>query len=111
MSWQTIQKEVLDVEYRGKNIYDFLDMTVNQAIEFLEINPGTIEKRIIRRLKPLQDVGLGYVKLGQSSSTLSGGESQRVKLAYFISQEKQTIPYSFLMNQQQVFISMTLQPY
>ena len=82
------KKEVLDVEYRGKNIYDFLDMTVNQAIEFLEINPGTIEKRIIRRLKPLQDVGLGYVKLGQSSSTLSGGESQRVKLAYFISQEK-----------------------
>ena len=59
------KKEVLDVEYRGKNIYDFLDMTVNQAIEFLEINPGTIEKRIIRRLKPLQDVGLGYVKLGQ----------------------------------------------
>ena len=82
------KKEVLDVEYRGKNIYDFLDMTVNQAIEFLEINPGTIEKRIILRLKPLQDVGLGYVKLGQSSSTLSGGESQRVKLAYFISQEK-----------------------
>ena len=105
------KKEVLDVEYRGKNIYDFLDMTVNQAIEFLEINPGTIEKRIIRRLKPLQDVGLGYVKLGQSSSTLSGGESQRVKLAYFISQEKTDHTLFILMNQQQVFISMTLQPY
>lgn len=81
------KKEVLDVEYRGKNIYDFLEMTIDQAIEFLSENPSTIENRIIRRLRPLHDVGLGYIKLGQSSSTLSGGESQRVKLAYFISQE------------------------
>lgn len=81
------KQEVLDVEYRGKNIYDFLEMTINQAIEFLSENAGTMEKRIIKRLKPLQDVGLGYIKLGQSSSTLSGGENQRVKLAYFISQE------------------------
>lgn len=78
---------MLDVTYRGKNIYDFLEMTINQAIEFLNENPGTPEKRIIRRLKPLQDVGLGYIKLGQSSSTLSGGENQRVKLAYFMSQD------------------------
>lgn len=84
------KQEVLDVEYRGKNIYDFLEMTVNQAIEFLNENPGSLEKKIIAKLKPLQQVGLGYIKLGQSSSTLSGGESQRVKLAYFISQEKQT---------------------
>ena len=84
------KQEVLDVEYRGKSIYDFLDMTVNQAIEFLSDTPGSQEKKIIARLKPLQDVGLGYIKLGQSSSTLSGGENQRVKLAYFIAQEKQT---------------------
>ncbi|MDE5675093.1 MAG: ATP-binding cassette domain-containing protein, partial [Muribaculaceae bacterium] len=81
------KKEVLDVEYRGKNIYDFLEMTIDQAIEFLGEKNGVIENRIIRRLQPLHDVGLGYIKLGQSSSTLSGGESQRVKLAYFIAQE------------------------
>ena len=81
------KKDVLDVEYRGKNISDFLEMTVNQAIEFLSEKPGSQEKKIISRLKPLQDVGLGYIKLGQSSSTLSGGENQRVKLAYFIAKE------------------------
>ena len=63
-------------------------MTVNQAIDFFSESAGTIEKRIVRRLKPLQDVGLGYIKLGQSSSTLSGGENQRVKLAYFLAMEK-----------------------
>ena len=83
------KKDVLDVEYRGKNINDFLEMTVDEAIDFLSENNGAQEKRIISRLKPLQDVGLGYVKLGQSSSTLSGGENQRVKLAYFISKEYQ----------------------
>lgn len=81
--------DILEVEYRGKNINDFLEMTVNQAIEFLEEKPGAQEKRIISRLKPLQDVGLGYIKLGQSSSSLSGGENQRVKLAYFIAKEYQ----------------------
>lgn len=81
------KKEVLDVEYHGKNIYDFLDMTIDQAIEFLKETPGTIENRIIKRLQPLHDVGLGYIKLGQSSSTLSGGENQRVKLAYFMAQD------------------------
>ncbi|MDE6444999.1 MAG: excinuclease ABC subunit UvrA [Muribaculaceae bacterium] len=81
------KKEVLDVLYRGKNIFDFLDMTIDQAIDFLGVSSGLTERKIIKRLKPLQDVGLGYIKLGQSSSTLSGGENQRVKLAYFISQE------------------------
>lgn len=84
------KQEILDVEYRGKNIHDVLEMTVNQAIEFFLENPGTDEKRIVRKLQPLQDVGLGYIKLGQSSSTLSGGENQRVKLAWFIAQENQS---------------------
>ena len=83
------KQEVLDIEYRGKNISDILDMTINQAIEFFGECNGTIEKRIIKRLQPLQEVGLGYIKLGQSSSTLSGGENQRVKLAYFLSNERQ----------------------
>ena len=82
------KQEVLDVEYRGKNIFDFLEMTVNQAIEFLSETNGTQEKKIIKKLRPLQDVGLGYIKLGQSSSTLSGGENQRVKLAYYLSLDK-----------------------
>lgn len=81
--------DVLDVEYQGHSIYDVLEMTVNQAIEFFSAATGSQEKKIVRRLKPLQDVGLGYIKLGQTSSTLSGGENQRVKLAYYLGQEKQ----------------------
>ncbi|MDR2679442.1 MAG: excinuclease ABC subunit UvrA [Tannerella sp.] len=80
--------EVLEVEYHGVNIFDMLDMTVNQAIEFLEKKKGVQVKKVIKKLKPLQDVGLGYIKLGQTSSTLSGGENQRVKLAYYLGQEK-----------------------
>lgn len=84
------KQDVLDVEYRGKNIYDFLEMTVDECIAFLrEDDKNTQVKKIIKKLLPFQEVGLGYVKLGQSSSSLSGGESQRVKLAYFISQERQ----------------------
>lgn len=78
----------LEVTYRGKSIYDVLEMTVNQAIEFFSEEKTFNEKKIVARLKPLQDVGLGYIKLGQSSSTLSGGENQRVKLASFLSAEK-----------------------
>ena len=70
-----------------KNISDILDMTINQAIEFFSEVNGTYEKKIVKRLMPLQTVGLGYLKMGQSSSTLSGGESQRVKLAAFLSNE------------------------
>jgi excinuclease ABC subunit A len=76
--------EVLEVRYRGHSIYDVLEMTVDDAIEFFGGDPSATTKRIVERLRPLQDVGLGYVKLGQSSSTLSGGESQRVKLASFL---------------------------
>lgn len=82
------KKDILDVTYRGKNIWDVLEMTVNQAIDFFSEEGGADERRIVKKLKPLQQVGLGYVKLGQSSSTLSGGESQRVKLAYYLSLEK-----------------------
>lgn len=81
--------DVLDVEYKGATIYDVLEMTVNQAIEFFGAGTGSQEKKIVKKLKPLQEVGLGYIKLGQSSSTLSGGENQRVKLAYYLGQEKQ----------------------
>ena len=81
-------KSALEVLYRGKTISDVLDMTVNQAIEFFGNEKGSVEKKIVNRLKPLQDVGLGYIKLGQSSSTLSGGENQRVKLAYYLTGEK-----------------------
>ncbi|MCX6329439.1 MAG: excinuclease ABC subunit UvrA [Bacteroidia bacterium] len=82
------RKDILEVRYHGKNIYDMLEMTVDDAIDFFGSHPGRGEMRIIDKLKPLSDVGLGYIKMGQSSSTLSGGESQRVKLAYFLSQEK-----------------------
>ena len=79
------KKDILEVKYRGRNIYDILEMTVNQAIDFFSEGG---QKRIVAKLLPLRDVGLGYIKLGQSSSTLSGGENQRVKLAYFLSLER-----------------------
>lgn len=81
-------QSALDVLYRGHTIADILEMTVNQAIDFFSEENTYNEKKIANRLRPLQDVGLGYIKLGQSSSTLSGGENQRVKLAYFMSGEK-----------------------
>ena len=77
--------DTLEVKFQDKNIYDVLEMTVNQAIEFFTEHK---QKKIVKKLQPLQDVGLGYIKLGQSSSTLSGGENQRVKLAYYLSIEK-----------------------
>lgn len=82
---QRFKKDILEVRYEGLNINDILNMTVNQAIEFFSDHG---QKKITNKLKPLQDVGLGYLKLGQSSSTLSGGENQRVKLAYYLNQEK-----------------------
>ena len=78
------KQDILDVHYRDKSIFDILNMTVNQAINFFSEDPDCA--KIVKRLKPLQDVGIGYIQLGQSSSTLSGGESQRVKLASFLAQ-------------------------
>ena len=82
---QRFKKDILDVRFAGKNINDVLNMTVSEAIEFFAANKQHV---IVQRLQPLESVGLGYIKLGQNSSTLSGGENQRVKLAYFIGQEK-----------------------
>lgn len=90
------KQDILDVHYRGKSIYDILCMTVNQAVDFFSEDPEC--DKIVRRLKPLQDVGIGYVQLGQSSSTLSGGESQRVKLASFLAQET-TQPTIFIFDE------------
>lgn len=87
--------EILDVKYEGQSINDILDMTVNQAVEFFSEHK---QKKIVQKLKPLQDVGLGYIKLGQTSSTLSGGENQRVKLAYYLSQEK-SVPTIFIFDE------------
>ncbi|MBR1631985.1 MAG: excinuclease ABC subunit UvrA [Paludibacteraceae bacterium] len=90
--------DVLEVLYRGRSIYDVLQMTVDEAIAFFEQGKTAVEKRIVQRLRPLQDVGIGYVQLGQSSSTLSGGESQRVKLANFLQQES-TQPKLFIFDE------------
>nr|WP_303418492.1 excinuclease ABC subunit UvrA [uncultured Muribaculum sp.] len=95
---QRFKSDVLEITYNGKNINDVLNMTVNQAVEFFGESSDSICRKIVRRLKPLQDVGLGYIKLGQSSSTLSGGENQRVKLAYFLAQEKPE-PTMFLFDE------------
>ncbi|MDD4031871.1 MAG: excinuclease ABC subunit UvrA [Bacteroidales bacterium] len=93
------KEDVLEVTYNGKNIYDILEMTVDEAIEFFSVKKSTIEKRIVEKLSPLKEVGLGYVKLGQSSSTLSGGESQRVKLALFLGREKNVQPTLFIFDE------------
>ncbi len=89
------KSDILDVRFEGKNIDDVLNMTIAEAIEFFEAHN---QKLIVARLKSLDDVGLGYIKLGQSSSTLSGGENQRVKLAYFIGQERQD-PTMFIFDE------------
>ena len=89
------KNDTLLVKYRDKDIYDILEMTVNQAIEFFEEGGN---KTIVSRLRPLQAVGLGYIKLGQSSSTLSGGENQRVKLAYYLGQER-SAPTLFIFDE------------
>ena len=86
--------EVLEVNYKNKNIYDILNMSIDEALEFFEL-----KRDIVQKLKPLQDVGLGYVKLGQPSSTLSGGEAQRVKLASFLGKDGSNDPILFMFDE------------
>jgi len=93
--------EVLDIKFQEKNISDILNMTINQAIDFFSasINISATQRKIVEKLKPLQDVGLGYLGLGQPSSTLSGGEAQRVKLAYFLSKGTSQEPTLFIFDE------------
>lgn len=93
------KRDILDVRFNGKNIYDVLGMTIEEAIEFFGKSKDKTCHRIAAKLRPLADVGLGYVRLGQSSSTLSGGESQRVKLAFYLSQEKSTEKMLFIFDE------------
>lgn len=95
------KNEVIDVKYRNMDITDILDMTINQAIDFFmeAPNPSATEKRIVEKLSPLKEVGLGYLGLGQPSSTLSGGEAQRVKLAFFLAKGSNEAPTLFLFDE------------
>ncbi|MEM7162445.1 MAG: excinuclease ABC subunit UvrA [Bacteroidota bacterium] len=92
-------EEVLEVEFQEKNISDILRMTVDEAISFFGKDDSTLPKKILTKLKPLQDVGLGYVQLGQASSTLSGGEAQRIKLASFLSKKEKQEKTLFIFDE------------
>lgn len=95
------KEEVLEVTYRGKNIADILELTINQAIAFFSENQeaSTLENRIVQKLKPLADTGLGYLRMGQSSDTLSGGEAQRIKLASFLTKGTSDKPTLFIFDE------------
>jgi len=95
------KEEVLDIKYKGKNISEILEMTVNNAIEFFGEGKdlSSTEKKIVEKILPLKEVGLGYLRLGQSSNTLSGGEAQRVKLAYFLSKGSVNTPTLFIFDE------------
>jgi len=100
-SGKRFKDEVLDIKFNDKNISDVLDMTVNQAIDFFSLNEKSkaVEKRTLSKLLPLQNVGLGYLKLGQASSTLSGGEAQRIKLASFLTKGASEKPTMFIFDE------------
>jgi excinuclease ABC subunit A len=99
-SGKRFKEEVLDVKFNGKSISDILDMTLDEGIEFFTIhNQGSVIQRILTKLQPLQDVGLGYLRLGQSSSTLSGGEAQRIKLASFLTKGQSEKPALFIFDE------------
>ncbi|MFA7251722.1 MAG: excinuclease ABC subunit UvrA, partial [Bacteroidales bacterium] len=93
------QSDILEVRYKGMNVYDVLEMTVEEAIDFFSSQKDPTALRIAERLRPLDQVGLSYIKLGQNSSSLSGGESQRVKLAYFLSRENSAVNRLFIFDE------------
>ncbi|MFI3295728.1 MAG: excinuclease ABC subunit UvrA, partial [Rikenellaceae bacterium] len=93
------KQKILDVTYKGKNIHEVLEMSIDQAIEFFEDPKDRLSTKVVDKLRVLQSVGLGYIKLGQSSSTLSGGENQRVKLASFLLKENSTKPILFIFDE------------
>ncbi len=99
-SGKRFKEEVLEVEYKGKNIWDILEMTIDEAIDFFSSEKhNNLTKKIVAKLKPLSDVGLGYLKMGQSSTTLSGGEAQRIKLAYYLSKMNNESPMIFIFDE------------
>lgn len=95
------KNEVLEVKYRDKSINDLLEMTIDDAIDFLKSGPqhSTTEKKVLQKLQPLSDVGMGYVQIGQSANTLSGGEAQRIKLASFLSKGEKEKPVLFIFDE------------
>ena len=93
------KQDILEIKYDEKNVADVLDLTIDDAIIFFSQEKGNTEKRIVTKLLPLQEVGLGYVHLGQSSSTLSGGEAQRIKLASFIGLGQTSTPTLFIFDE------------
>ncbi len=93
------KEEVLEVKYRGKSIADILNLTVDEAIDFFGSVKGSTERKIVEKIRPLQETGLGYLRLGQSSNTLSGGEAQRIKLAFFLSKGAGSQPTLFIFDE------------
>jgi excinuclease ABC subunit A len=93
------KEEILEIRYKDKNIFEILDMTIDEAIEFFNAANNTLAQRIAQKLKVMQNVGLGYIKLGQSSNALSGGESQRIKLAFFLLKEDNQEPTLFIFDE------------
>jgi len=93
------KKETLEISYRDKNIHDLLEMSLTEALDFFKESNERIEKKIVSKIQPLVDVGLGYLKVGQPSSTMSGGEAQRIKLASFLAKGKNTPPTLFIFDE------------
>ena len=93
------KKETLEIDYRDKNIHELLEMSLTEALDFFKESTDRIEKKIVTKIQPLVDVGLGYLKVGQSSSTMSGGEAQRIKLASFLAKGKNAQPTLFIFDE------------